>query len=908
MFPVQNGLICWLDAMDGKAGDTLLKDRTSYGHNLIVENFQQGYGFTRTSIKVKQSKFNTSNNNALYIANGGFKTSCKSFCICIERHNTNQPWYIFDGRGLDGQGLSTNHCFNGNTGSSYDNSKTRRDGVLTYNNSNLDINKKTFLYFELKEAELFTLSILMRCSKNENTEGEFYSLYAYNRALTEEEILQNMEYENNKISYVNETNLPKIVDKLSNASNIKIVNNKYGNRVQTVIDKIVEKADDVTKAIKQEVINDGYSFKVGTGNVDVSTDVEDGFGEVGVKGVTYQNIAYKNENIPSNCSYSKETGEGVINYNASHLNGFNFSKDLLKPNTLYTVIINIKENSLVTTSGKSLKLQMAENNTAKYVANGFVGQLKATISTKEISSSFGIVTVTAGATEGRVVFDGYMVLEGDHVDKSNIPSKISNIVGVGNKSKNLFDGKNVSIGYLTATGAINASGTTCRVTDYIEVKSNTSYTVNNPAGETHCFYDSDKNFISYVGAARTFITPANCKYVRCTIKRTDYDSTFQLEEGTKATPYEPYYDGHKIEILSHGKNLYKPNLQTKSANGLTFSLHGNTLIVNGTCTKIVDFRPVTTTLELYTYVNKLPIETTLNLSNNLGLKNYFSLKRNGVQTYLANTLIIQEGDYDIGCFVRFEEGQSYNNTELKIQLEINNVATEYAPYIEDKTQILLDEPLMRLPNGVCDEITRDGKLIRRVGKVVLKGNEWWTKYDNINDQEEGYSIYLTQLPNKNYYREEKINILGDNFASVKFRNGKGEYIYSDGWNPNMFLKIKDSRLTSSNVEVFKQWLSQNPTTVYYELKEPIITELPAPYLRIFKDGHLTFNTLVAPESNHVVQLNKSAQIERSIREVQSLDSRVGKLESFYDDMMLETSHKLSLLNYDFEYTRERNGE
>ena len=81
-------------------------------------------------------------------------------------------------------------------------------------------------------------------------------------------------------SFVKETNLPKIVDKLTDASNIKITNNKYGNRVQTVVDKIVEKADDVTKAIEQEVVNDGYSFKVGTGDVDVSADVEDGFGEV----------------------------------------------------------------------------------------------------------------------------------------------------------------------------------------------------------------------------------------------------------------------------------------------------------------------------------------------------------------------------------------------------------------------------------------------------------------------------------------------------------------------------------------------------------------------------------------------------------------------------------------------------
>ena len=63
-----------------------------------------------------------------------------------------------------------------------------------------------------------------------------------------------------------------------------------------------------------------------------------------------------------------------------------------------------------------------------------------------------------------------------------------------------------------------------------------------------------------------------------------------------------------------------------------------------------------------------------------------------------------------------------------------------------------------------------------------------------------------------------------------------------------------------------------------------------------------------PESIHVVQLNKSAQIERSIREVQSLNGRVKQLESFYDNMMLETSYKLNLLNYDFEYTKEREDE
>ena len=74
--------------------------------------------------------------------------------------------------------------------------------------------------------------------------------------------------------------MARLAVKLADGDNIKITGNSKGNRVGTVVKKIVEKADDVTKAIEQEVINDSYSFKVGTGDVDVSADVEDGFGEV----------------------------------------------------------------------------------------------------------------------------------------------------------------------------------------------------------------------------------------------------------------------------------------------------------------------------------------------------------------------------------------------------------------------------------------------------------------------------------------------------------------------------------------------------------------------------------------------------------------------------------------------------
>ena len=51
------------------------------------------------------------------------------------------------------------------------------------------------------------------------------------------------------MAYINDKNLPYLVEKLSNADNIKINNNKHGSRVSTVINSLVTKSDNITKAI-----------------------------------------------------------------------------------------------------------------------------------------------------------------------------------------------------------------------------------------------------------------------------------------------------------------------------------------------------------------------------------------------------------------------------------------------------------------------------------------------------------------------------------------------------------------------------------------------------------------------------------------------------------------------------------
>ena len=713
------------------------------------------------------------------------------------------------------------------------------------------------------------------------------------------------------MAYINDKNLPYLVEKLSNADNIKINNNKHGSRVSTVINSLVTKSDNVTKALEQEIINDSYSFKVGTGDVNVSADVQDGFGEIGIKGVTYQNIL----GTRINPSDGVEKNNNTITFNkvAQTRCTAGFPDSLAQVDKTYTLIFDILENTIENpANGNVGKINIVSYNSGNYfIKYKETGHKK--ILLKQPATSTGKPYVEFyHSTSGKFVMTTPILLEGDHTNNPNLPSYFEGIVGVGDKSKNLLN-PSLHDGLLDFGNYFmtNKSYGSCNEVTY-SLKPNTNYTLSfKKYGEGNCWigvvingeYANNNNYPSF---SKTITTDSTGVITLKLGANTPSDTSskiynLQLRESNSVLNYEPYYDGHKIEILSNGKNLYKPNLQTKSANGLTFTLLGdNQLIVNGTCTKITDFRPIngSQTPYLADFVNNiLRAGTTLALSNNLGLTNYFSVKRNNQIQYPVNKITKQNGD-DIACFVRFEEGQSYNNQQLNIQLEINSKATEFEPYVEDKTQILLDEPLMRLPNGVCDEITRDGKLIRRVGKIVLNGSE-----DYIASSSSENTMYFIL---KNLIAKKGGYCISNNFY-FEIGSNDNEHIRLNA-NGNIVFWIKISKLASQDSAGVKQWLSQNPTTVYYELAEPIATELPAPCLRIFKDGHITFNTLVAPESTHVVQLNKSAQIERSIREVQSLDNRVGQLESFYDNMMLETSYKLNLLNYDFEYTKEREDE
>lgn len=906
MLPIQNGLICWLDASDGKAGETLLKDRTSYGHNLVLENFQQGYGFTGKSIKVKKSGGGSTIGNALYIANGGFKTHCKSFCLCIERNNTSEPWYIFDGRGLSGQGSGANHCYNGNTGESYDKSKTRKDGILTQYNAKLETDKKVFFYFELNTAELFTLSILMRYTKNESPEGQFYSLYAYNRALTEQEILHNMEYEKNKISYVNDKNLPKIVEKLSDASNIKITGNKYGNRVQTVIDKIVEKADNVTKAINQEVINNTHLFKAGKGNnVDVSLDAQNGFSALAIKGETYQNIL----NFDSDITFNLTLENWCIK--ALPLDSLK-----VKPNTVYTMVVYV---SKVTTTHQELlwvgdvsgrKDTITDEIVRKNVVLG-INTFKFT--TNSNPQNKPIKFQGSKFVEGTLIFKA-LLLEGDHTNNVNLPSYFNGIVGVGNVNKNLLNPSTFSPsnGVSIKDGVLNINlltdGGQRTIYSGLNIPKGI-YTVTieviegNYAGGNLIFYNSSNTKYSEVRiSGRHVVNTGDNDINKLTLWaiRGVCKLRIQIEKGSIATLYEPYHNGYKVEVVTTGKNLCcakTVNQDWEFGDSMDTWISSNNLNYHS-CEAFAI--PHLANKKIYAGLirNGLAHSDNINFAviydkNRVRIGSRFGIPNTGY-TLPANAYYIRLMHYAGNSSTL----QYIYKDDYYLGLEPITKNAAYEPYQEEKTQILLNEPLMKLPNGVCDEITKDGKLVRRIGKIVLNGNEAW--FNNGPWSGGDYQACYIRISNKG---GNKLDLVCDKFGVTSQKTNSSNQVtneccFGEVGNGVLYLIISKQKLSTPDMSGLKRWLSDNPTTVYYELSNPIITDLNN-QIKIFKDGHLTFNTLVAPESTHIVQLNKSAQIHNAIKQSQLLDNKIAVLENNYDSLMLSTMSTLNDLEFDY---------
>ena len=286
-------------------------------------------------------------------------------------------------------------------------------------------------------------------------------------------------------------------------------------------------------------------------------------------------------------------------------------------------------------------------------------------------------------------------------------------------------------------------------------------------------------------------------------------------------------EGNKIEILSRNKNIL-PIEELKKyigngliSEGLTINVVNDKIIINGTSNTVWDFRPINIswTPKFFKFINSLPIGTSIRLNNNLGFNNYWAVTRNGKVNYLGNTITIQQEDSNINGFVRIPQGYSFeNNQELQLQIEFGTNVTNYVTPKIDKKEILLNEPLRGLPNGVKDKyVIIDGKWYIERNCIEFIVNETNLKSNFYTEQGKDLKGLIVGAPT-NKHRNNN-NSICDRFTKsigTFDENGIG-YFYENPVNFMFMFDMNTTLIDAKNKLIGAKFLCQSQTPTY----EPI---------------------------------------------------------------------------------------
>ena len=271
----------------------------------------------------------------------------------------------------------------------------------------------------------------------------------------------------------------------------------------------------------------------------------------------------------------------------------------IKPSTIYTVVVDIVENTLnsnliiMATKDTITQLSSAQTN---LVDTGKTGIFTYAVTTSNDLSgctrclaNFLNNTNTTGSIKYRI-----MVVEGDYTnyDFTDYDSTKGGKYKVDYKvtGKNKFDKSKTLDGYEitdVGNGTIGAN-LNWFVTDFIPVIPNTSYSISGKAnGYTVLGYDKNKQLIAnFPNEGTSQITiPNNVRYIKLNGLLTQKD-TFQLEEGTTATTYEPYKES--IKTLYLNSPLLEGDTIEQSGNDIVHMHRYNKVVFDGSDDEVLE--------------------------------------------------------------------------------------------------------------------------------------------------------------------------------------------------------------------------------------------------------------------------------------------------------------------------------
>jgi hypothetical protein len=413
----------------------------------------------------------------------------------------------------------------------------------------------------------------------------------------------------------------------------------------------------------------------------------------------------------------------------------------------------------------------------------------------------------------------------------------------------LLDSSSLRIGLYNEYPSLNVTGT--RITKYD----------NGVIDTTNC------NYVLF-----TFLVNTNSTFE-------DIENSFQIEQGSTATEYEPYIEQSTLIDMN------KPNLfdvqEYVSKNSNYYTIDENE---NVTCTA-VDNRS-----GAFTFYMELPLGTyTLSTTNKCNLRVY----ENDDNTFPDTPVSFQVNNSD---YITFTTTKKYItiktfNTTANLPSVIGKIKLYEGTNNDDYYELCSIDGIkdtFTIENGIAT-------ITKKIGKVVLNGSEAWFKSGGTTE-----TMFAGVLDITNIIKTKRIASLNTHFSYRVDTFDIGEFYFynynTDGTLKNMAFGVDITEIP--DLATFKTWLSENPVTVYYILDELQIITLNGTYdIELFeKINNITTNDELQPnmivkaykngingrllnlENNHnkdILEINK--EIEKNSNDINLINNSVESL-------------------------------
>ena len=484
-----------------------------------------------------------------------------------------------------------------------------------------------------------------------------------------------------------------------------------------------------------------------------------------------------------------------------------FSKDLVKPNTLYTVYCKIPTNTI----DREIKVQIGDGTTNYLnIPSNYTGIYKALLTTPKEIEHVVAFYFRSSATLGQVVIQNPMIIEGDWTHLDEIPFIESEMIIdqpiIRSQGKNLFDiSRGINYTWhseytINGDGSVSVMPTLIDGVAYVQsefffLEVGKTYTVSwNTSGNVlanHVWLAGTTN--SPYGTSNTFtvVEGKNKLTLAMYVDTSSLENVAifkpQIEEGSTATPYEPY----KHQTLYSNRVIgYEDGCYYIASNGNKITTNSNLNSVK------VDVEGLS-----IAYISKTS-------------SNYVFWDKDGVFISGKATLDTAGGLTDKDGFITVPSNAKY------LTMAVSNKDTNR---LYTDTTVTGDLPLRSLPNGVCDTLNLvTGEYVQRVREVVLDGSQSITIYNREEDMVFTKTIaFNISVPGTS--TSVNLNLHCTSMPTDTIYGKDSEGIFNK--DSTFRVSINKDKLITQDVNGFKQYLSQNPITVQYELGTPIVRKL-----------------------------------------------------------------------------------